>query len=139
MPRYLQLFFLAGLLLTDCLDSMSDWATAYMFSCRSMYTMKNANFGENSNLYMAENFVGRPGPLLNEDGTLQPATDSMVDCYIRGNGKACHLIGQVYLFGEVFHQGINMTDEEIAFAKAGFQIICSLALTVLSLWYGLYI
>ena len=108
--------------MTECLDSMADWATAYMFSCRSMYTMKNSNFAENSSVFMTENFVGRPGPLLNEEGTLQKATEHMVDCYIRGNGKSCHIIGQVYLFGEVFHQNIDMTEEEIAFAKASFLI-----------------
>ena len=109
--------FSADSLLTECLDSMADWASAYMFSCRSLYTMKNSNFGENSDIYMTENFVGRPGPTLNEDGTLQVANKNHQDCYIRGEGKACHIIGQVYLFGEAFNQKINMTDEEIAFAK----------------------
>ena len=110
-------FFSADSLLTECLDSMADWASAYMFSCRSLYTMKKSNFGENSDIYMAENFVGRPGPTLNEEGTLQVANKNIKDCYIRGEGKACHIIGQVYLFGEAFNQEINMTDEEIAYAK----------------------
>ena len=87
--------------------------------------MKNSEFGENTDVYMTENFVGRPGPTLNEEGTLQVANKNIVDCYIRGNGKACHIIGQVYLFGEAFNQGIEMTDDEIAYAKARFLILIS--------------
>ena len=79
--------------------------------------MKNSNFGENSDIYMTESFVGRPGPTHNEEDTLQVANKYVQDCYIRGEGKACHIIGQIYLFGEAFNQEINMTDEEIAYAK----------------------
>lgn len=108
----------ASSLLTECLDAVSDWATSYMFTCRSEYTMKNSNFGENSNIFMTENYVGRPGPTLNEENTMQVTTDHMVDCYIRSQGKACHMVGQTQLFGEAFHQGINMNDEEITFIKS---------------------
>ena len=97
---------------------MADWASAYMWSCRHSYTMKNSNFGENTKIFMTEMNVGRPGPLLNEPGKLEFANENMVDCYIRGNKKACHVIGQVYLFGEAFNQNIVMTEEESSFAKS---------------------
>lgn len=106
--------------MTECLDSMSDWASAYMWSCRSAYTMKNSNFGDSTDLFMSEIFVGRPGPTLNEPGVLEVANDNMVDCFQRGAGKSCHIIGQVYLFGEAFIHGTPLNDEEIAFAKVSF-------------------
>ena len=82
--------------------------------------MKNSNFGENTDIFMSELFVGRPGPTLNEPGMLQVAVDNMVDCFNRGAGKSCHIIGQVYLFGEAFIHGTPLNEEEIAFAKVSF-------------------
>ena len=107
-------------MLTDCLDSISDWASAYMWSCRSAYTMKNSNFGGDTDLFMSELFVGRPGPTLGEPGMLEVAVDNMVDCFQRGKGKSCHIIGQVYLFGEAFIHGTPLNEEEIAFAKVSY-------------------
>ena len=82
--------------------------------------MKNSNFGENTDIFMSELFVGRPGPTLNEPGMLQVAVDNMVDCFNRGAGKSCHIIGQVYLFGEAFIHDTPLNEEEIAFAKVSF-------------------
>ena len=86
---------------------------------------------------MSELFVGRPGPTLNEPGMLQVAVDNMVDCFNRGAGKSCHIIGQVYLFGEAFIHDTPLNEEEIAFAKVSFhECSCNRCRSVFDLYIG---
>ena len=93
--------------------------------------MKNSNFGGDTDLFMSELFVGRPGPTLGETGMLEVAVDNMVDCFQRGKGKSCHIIGQVYLFGEAFIHGTPLNEEETAFAKVSFKMIHFLKRSIL--------
>lgn len=102
-------------LLTECLDSMADWASAYMWQCKSSYTFKNSQFGPNTSLYAIEMYAAYPGPNYGEDGVKQISLPEMRDCYHRGTGKSCHVVGQTYLFGEAAHQNIEVTDEELQF------------------------
>ena len=110
----------AASLLTECHDKISDWATAYMWTCRTDYFFKRAQFNASSKIYAAELNVGKAGPNHGEDGVQQPDIDDMTNCYASGGGKSCHIEGQPYLFGEIHHQN-TATTEEVANFQDNYQ------------------
>ena len=116
-------------LLTECLDKMADWATAYMWSCRSTFVLKNANFGSNTKVYATELHASKEGPDHGQEGVQLADVAEMVDCYDAGRGKSCHIQGQPYFFGEYKHQNTEVTSEQAAFQATYQGILAGLIKT----------
>jgi len=107
----------AGVMFTECKDAMEKLITSLIWTC-SVKHFLTPYLGQGLNIYATQLMVGYPGPdagATGAKGQLEPFLPQMRDCYMRGQDKSCHIVGQAYFFGEAETQGIDMTDDELAF------------------------
>ena len=104
-----------GGLLTECIDAFSDWLSSYLFTCDTRNFLQpyvlDKNLGP-ANMYALEQHAAKNGVTQGLPGTILPELTSMVNCYEATQGKSCHIMGMVYLFGEAENQNAPQSQEQ---------------------------
>ena len=106
-----------GGLFTECLDSFSDWFTAYLWTCDTRNFLQpyvGTNLGP-ANMYAFEQYASIPGPVQGQPGSMLPELTSTPNCYEQTKGKSCHILGVSYLFGEGENQNVPLAEEEVEY------------------------
>ena len=109
-------------LLTDCIDEVADFINAYLFTCPIEEGFSQGATDENrpDNYHGIVFAAGTPGPAPNNADNKpwqQPYSPVFDKCFEATNGKACHIEGSRWFFGEPLQQNLELSQAEVDFGK----------------------